>query len=45
MPQKNTKNKGMFKAIFIPKKDDKYSGIKYRVTFPLFANDIKLLPN
>ena len=41
MPEKKTKNKGIFKAIFIPKKDDKFSGIKYRVTLPLFANDSK----
>ena len=41
IPEKKTKNKGIFKVIFIPKKDDKFSGIKYSVTFPLFANESK----
>ena len=41
IPEKKTKNRGMFKANFIPKKYDKFSGKKYKVTFPLFANESK----
>ena len=41
MPEKKTKNIGMFKANFIPRKEDKLAGKKYKVTFPLFAIESK----
>ena len=39
MPEKKTKNKGIFKAICFSKREAKFSGKKYRVTFSLFASD------
>jgi len=41
MPEKKIKNKGIFRAIFVPKRDVKFSGRKYTVTFSLFAIESK----
>ena len=41
MPEKKTKNKGIFKEIFIPKREDKLSGKKFKFTFSLFARESK----
>ena len=41
LPEKKTKNKGIFRAKVILKREDKLSGRKKRVIFWLFAKEIR----